>query len=118
MKTPALMSSVDFSRYEIILPVENLVEPIEKFNSAREIIFTRITPKKVRETDIKKFIAERIKISDDRIIFGVKIFSDGTIKPSEVLKVLNENFGANINIADAKINRTALLSRGRNLLDT
>lgn len=117
-KTPALMSAVDFSRYEIFLPItENLIAAVEKFNAAREIKFTRVTPKKIRELEIKKFMAERIKISDDRIIFGVKIFEDGTLKPSEILKVLND-FGAEINIADAKINRTALLSRGKNLLDT
>lgn len=91
-------------------------EAVEKFNSAEEIIFTQITPKKVREFDAKKYMAEQIKILDGKIIFGVKIFLDGTIKPVEVLKVLNE-FGAEINILDAKINRTALLSRGRNLLD-
>ena len=62
-------------------------------------------------------MAERIKISDERIIFGVKIFLEGSLKPVEILKVLSENFGAKINISDAKINRTALLSRGRNLLD-
>ena len=39
------------------------------------------------------------------------------MKASEVLKILQENFGLEIEIADAKINRTALLSRGRNLLD-
>lgn len=117
-KVPALMSAVDFSRYEIKLSeTENLAEAVEKFNNSREIIFTRVTPKKIREIEIKQFMAERIKISDDRIIFGVKISSDGSIKPSEVLKVLNENFGAKINVANAKINRVALLSRGRNLLD-
>ena len=121
-KTPALMSAVDFSRYEIkISPVENLAEAVKNFNDADEIIFTRITPKKTREIEIKKFIAERIKIfdNDGEIIlkFGVKITPEGSLKPSEVLKVLNENFGTKINIANARINRTDLLSRGKNLLD-
>ncbi|MBR6012778.1 MAG: TIGR03960 family B12-binding radical SAM protein [Selenomonadaceae bacterium] len=119
-KAPALMSSVDFSRYEVKIPlVENLFDAVKKFNDTKEIIFTRITPKKTREIEIKTFIAERIKILDETTFtFGIKITPEGSLKPVEVLKVLNENFGAEINIADSKINRTDLLSRGRNLLDT
>lgn len=122
-KTPALMSTVDFSRYEVkISSAENLSDAVKKFNDAKEIIFMRITPKKTREIEIKNFIAERIKIfeDDNEIIlkFGVKITPEGSLKASEVLKVLNENFGAKINISNAKINRTDLSSRGKNLLDT
>ena len=125
-KVPALMSAVDFSRYEISVPSENnfdeVSEIVKKFNDAKEILFTRITPKKTRELEIKKYIAERVKILDkvgDEIIlkFGIKITQEGSLKPSEVLKVLSEKFGLEIKIAAAKINRTALLSRGRNLLD-
>ena len=119
-KTPALMSAVDFSRYEIkISSAENLSDAVKNFNDAEKILFTRITPKKTREIEIKKFMAERIKNSDEETLtFGIKITPEGSLKPSEVLKVLNENFGAQINISDAKINRTSLLSRGKNLLDT
>lgn len=125
-KVPALMSAVDFSRYEISVPCEEnfdaVSEIVKKFNDAKEILFTRITPKKTREIEIKKYLAERLKVIDKvdgEIIlrFGIKITPEGSLKPSEVLKVLNESFGLQIKITDAKINRTALLSRGRNLLD-
>ena len=49
--------------------------------------------------------------------FGIKITTEGSMKPSEVLKILQENFNLPIEISNAKINRTALLSRGKNLLD-
>lgn len=125
-KVPALMSAVDFSRYEISVPCEENFESVaqiaKKFNDAKEILFTRITPKKTREIEIKKYLAERLKVVEkigEEIIlkFGIKITPEGSLKPSEVLKVLSENFGLKIKITDAKINRTALLSRGRNLLD-
>lgn len=121
-KTPALMSAVDFSRYEVEIPFTgDASEVIKKFNDAEKIIFDRITPKKARQFDAKKFIAERLKIisnDNDKLIlkFGIKITPEGSLKPSEVLKIL-QHFGLKIEIASAKINRTALLSRGRNLLD-
>ncbi len=125
-KVPALMSAVDFSRYEVSVPCEEnfdtVAEIVKKFNDAKEILFTRITPKKMREIEIKKYLAERLKLIDKvdgEIIlkFGIKITTEGSLKPSEILKVLSEKFGLQIKITDAKINRTALLSRGRNLID-
>ena len=89
----------------------------KKFNSAKEIIFTRVTPKHTREIEIKSYIAEPLKVSkvdgETLLTFGTKINLDGTIKPSEVLKALN----LPIEVTAAKINRTALLSHGKNLLD-
>ena len=121
-KVPALMSAVDFSRYEVIVAgdLDSAVVAADKFNLAQEIIFTRVTPKVTRAFDIKNYIAESVKVSkvaeDLLITFGVKITTDGTVKPSEILKVLRD-FGLDIEVAAAKINRTALLSRGKNLLD-
>jgi len=117
------MSLVDFSRYEVSIPYADDAKIfVENFNAAKEIIFTRITPKKMREFDAKKYIAERLKIlsndNDELVIkFGIKITPEGSLKPVEVLKILQENFGMQIEISAARINRTALLSRGRNLLD-
>ena len=122
-KVPALSAAIDFSRYEIFIDAdfEETVNAAEKFNAAKEINFTRVTPKHTREIEIKKYIAEPLKVSkvDGEILltFGTKIFSDGTIKPSEILQALRENFNLNIEVTAAKINRTALLSRGKNLLD-
>ena len=122
-KIPALMSAVDFSRYEVTIPFTgDATISIKNFNDAEEIIFTRITPKKTRQFDAKKYIAEKIKIlsntNDELVIkFGIKITPEGSLKPAEVLKILCENFGLDIKISSAKINRTALLSRGKNLLD-
>ncbi|MBQ7705150.1 MAG: TIGR03960 family B12-binding radical SAM protein [Selenomonadaceae bacterium] len=122
-KVPALTAAIDFSRYEVLIDAdfESAVDAAKKFNAAKEINFTRVTPKHTREIEIKSYIAEPLKISkvDGEILltFGTKINLYGTIKPSEVLKVLRENFNLQIEIEAAKINRTVLLSRGKNLLD-
>ena len=124
-KAQALTSLVDFARYEIFVPFDedfNAAEAAAKnFNSAQKIFYNRITPKKSREIEIKSLMAESIKIFEVdggiKIKFGVKIKQDGTVKPAEILKVLREQFNLRIEILEAKINRTALLSRGKNLLD-
>ncbi len=122
-KVPALSAAIDFSRYEIFIDAdfEETLKAAEMFNAAKEINFTRVTPKHTREIEIKKYIAEPLKVSkvDGEILltFGTKIFLDGTIKPSEILQVLREIFNLQIEVTAAKINRTALLSRGKNLLD-
>ncbi len=118
-KVTALSAAIDFSRYEIFVDAdfETALTAAQNFNAAKEIHFTRITPKHTREIEIKNYIAEPVKVSkvDGGILitFGTKIFLDGTVKPSEVLQVLN----LNIEVTAAKINRTVLFSHGKNLLD-
>ena len=117
-KVKPVMSLVEMSRYEVRLPFEEKNLPaaqksVESFNAAEEIHFTRITPKKTRELELKKYLAEpislRITHSALRIEFAVKILPEGSLKPGEVLKVLREQFDFPADISEAKINRTELL---------
>ena len=125
-KAKPVMSLVDLSRYEVLLPFDkNFFDAAQvaakNFNATPEIKFTRITPKKTREFDIKKYLAEPVEIAltGDEILlkFAVEITPEGSLKPSEVLKVLRERFDFPAEISGAKINRTALLYKGKNLLD-
>ena len=125
-KSKPVMSLVDLSRYEIRLPFDKKFLDaaqisVKNFNATPEIKFTRITPKKTRELELKKYLIEpaEIFLSSDEIIlkFAVEITSEGSLKPSEVLKVLREQFDFPADISAAKINRTALLCKGKNLLD-
>ena len=116
-KVKPVMSLAEMSRYEVRLPLEEKLfdaaqMSIKNFNAAAEIKFTRITPKKTRELEIKKYIAEPVKIFwDGELVmrFLIKIFPDGSLKPSEVLKVLREQFEFPADISSAQINRTELL---------
>ncbi len=125
-KFKPVMSLVDLSRYEIRLPFdEKLLSDakiaVKNFNETPEIIFTRITPKKTREIDAKKYLAAPVEVfmSGDEILikFSVRIAPEGSLKPVEVLKILRERFKFPADVSNAKINRTALLSAGKNLLD-
>ena len=124
-KVQPVMSLVDLSRYEVRLPFDKKYLDaaqisIKNFNATPEINFTRITPKKTRELEIKKYIAEPIKIAlfgEEVVIkLAIKITPTGSVKPSEILQVLHERFNFPVDVASARINRTALLSKGKNLL--
>ena len=124
-KSKPVMSLVDLSRYEVRLPFEEKFLSaaqlsIKNFNATPEIKFTRVTPKKTRELELKKYLVEPVEISlagDELLIkFAVKITPEGSLKPSEVLKILREQFDFPADISAAKINRTALLCNGKNLV--
>ena len=125
-KVKPVMSLVDLSRYEIRLPFDEKFFDaaqisVDAFNSTPTIKFTRITPKKIRELEMKNYIAERVKMSfaDGELVikFATHITPEGSVKPSEVLKILRERFDFPTDLTDAKINRTELLHAGKNLLE-
>ena len=120
------MSLVDLSRYEVRLPFDEkffdaAISSVRNFNAASEIKFTRITPKKIRELELKRCLAERVELSlsDGELVikFATRITPDGSIKPSEVLNILRERFNFPVDLSPAQINRTELLHAGKNLLD-
>ena len=117
-KAKPVMSLAEMSRYEVRLPFEEKFfdaaqVAVKNFNAAAEIKFTRITPKKTRELELKKYLAEPVEIilagGELLIKFGIRITAEGSIKPSEVLKILREQFGFPADVSTAKINRTKLL---------
>ena len=125
-KSKPVMSLVDLSRYEVRLPFDEKLLPAaqlaaQNFNATPSITFTRITPKKTRELDAKKYIAAPVEVTlsggEVLITFATRITAEGSLKPSEVLKILRERFDFPADFAEAKINRTALLAAGKNLLD-
>lgn len=125
-KSKPVMSLVDLSRYEVRLPFDRKFFDaaqlsVKNFNATPQINFTRITPKKTRDLELKKYLVEPVAISlagDELLIkFAVLITPEGSLKPSEVLKILRERFNFPADFSAAKINRTALLCKGKNLLD-
>ena len=115
-KSKPVMSLVDLSRYEIRLPFDKKFWDaaqiaVKNFNATPEINFTRITPKKTRELELKKYLVEPVTMRNaqcvmrnDEIIlkFAVEITSEGSLKPSEVLKVLREQFDFPADISAAQ----------------
>lgn len=125
-KSRPVMSLVDLSRYEVRLPFDAELYAaaqmsVDKFNGTVEVWFTRVTPKKTREIEVKKYLAEPVTVGlvggELLTKLSIRIFPDGSLKPSEVLRVLRERFDFPADMEPARINRVGLLSGGKNLLD-
>ena len=124
-KVTKLMAAADLSSYEVRIPyfgeLAEAEAAIESFNEAKEFLYTRVTPKKTREIELKQYIVKPIEtqLAGSVLILNidVKITPTGSVKPSEVVHILHENFNLQINENEAQIHRTTLTSKGRNLLD-
>ena len=124
-KVTKLMAAADMSSYKIHIPYADQLSKVESaikaFNAAEVINYTRITPKKTRELEIKHYIAKPIEmqLKDSMLILNIdiRITLTGSIKPSEVIHILHENFNLQVDENKAQIHRTKLTSKGKNLLD-
>ena len=124
-KHKSLMAEVDLADYELFMPLEGdwdkAVESVQEFNQLTEYVYHRVTPKKVRDIEIKQYIKEPVKISmsGDRLKLEMSIIitQTGTIKSSDILKILAEEFGLPINPVRALINRKAMYGEGKALID-
>ena len=124
-KVSALMASIDESRYEITVPFDGDLnaarESVEQFNRAESIEFTRVTPKKTREIELKRYVKRPIEIaevgSELRLTIDIVITPVGSVKPIEVLQTLSDRFALKADVARVKIHRVSLTAAGRELLD-
>ena len=118
-KAPALMALADASKYEITVGFDGeeaaARAAVERFNGASSIVFTRVTPKKTRELDIKRYVMRPIEFAIDggrlRLTVEIKVSAEGSVKPIEVLKVIG------IDSSVVSIHRLNLTSNGRDLFD-
>lgn len=119
----ALMAAANLAKYSVKIKFngsfEDAKSAINAFNKAKSVMFTRITPKKTREKDIKTYIKSPLKfeIYDDtlKILMEIGIDEKGSVKPVEVLNALSEKFKLQIDPEDAKIKRTELSKDGESL---
>lgn len=72
------------------------MESIEGFNKLSTFLYKRITPKKIREMDVKPMILEPMKCSfhDGRayLTFSLIRSTTGTVQPKDIWKMLAESF--------------------------
>ncbi len=126
-KQKALMAAVDLAQYDTFVPLEGdfkaAQEACRRFNGLPEYIYHRVTPKKIRDIEIKQYMAAPVSVElcEDgktlHITADIRITSTGSIKNGEVLKILADDFGLPITIERALVDRRALLSEGRPLID-
>ncbi len=124
-KKSSLMAEADLACYRISVPYAGREEEaraaVKSFNEAKEITYTRVTPKKVRTKEIKQYMGEALSVEagDGKLQIGmqIKITSAGSVKPGEILFLLRDRFGLDIHEEQADIRRTALLGRGKPLIE-
>lgn len=102
IKQAALMASVNCAAYSIAAPLRNaasndaVADSVAAFNTAAAVIYTKHTPKGLREIDVKTYMAQPVAVSvADAMVklqLLVKIMPTGSIKPTAVLDVLVQQF--------------------------
>lgn len=124
-KHTALMAAADLAKYEISVPYRGEAADAEhavgRFNRAAEAVYLRVTPKKRREIEVKQYMAKPVEVVPEqgilKLLMDIRITPTGSVKPGEVLALLQERFGLQADGRQALIHRTELLGNGRNLME-
>jgi radical SAM-linked protein len=124
-KHKALMAEVDLAGYEIKVPLHGDLteasEAVERYNNEAEVFYKRVTPKKMREIEVKQYMKKNILLQGtaDMLTLHMRIIitSAGSIKPGEILEILKDSFGMPIEPMEALINRQTLSGGGKPLID-
>ncbi len=76
--------------------IDKVQENIQKFNDLDTFIYQRVTPKKVREMDVKPMIIQpmKVRIEGNRayLTFSLIRSQSGTVQPKDIWKLLAESF--------------------------
>ena len=116
-KSAPLMAIVNLATYDVTVPcmAEGFVaveDSIRRYNEAKEVLYTRETPKGRKEIEVKQYMAKPINVlqQDNHVLLAIdiKITPTGSIKPGEVLAALVLMFELNVDKDNALINRTGL----------
>ena len=75
---------------------EEAEKQIAKFNALTSFLYKRVTPKKIREMDVKPMIMEpmKVRIENNRayLTFSLIRSNNGTVQPKDIWKMLAESF--------------------------
>jgi radical SAM-linked protein len=121
----ALMAVINLAAYRINVPLQSgdftaAQECINSFNQAQMVQFVKESPKGKREINVKQYVSQAAIVQAPcgiEISMTVAITPTGSVKPSDVLKTLVDQFGLAVNPAAALINRTGLYVDGLSPLD-
>ena len=124
-KAPALMAQTDEARYSLLVPYDGTEEEakaaVSAYNKAPEAIYNRVTPKKKREIETKQYMLKPVTVEclegGIKLDFDISVTPEGSVKPLEVFTVIVESFNLKANPAQARIERTGLLGKGRRLIE-
>ena len=99
-KVKKMMAICNYAVYEVKGPVIEAVDWVsllEPFNSAEEVLYEKVTPKKTRTIDVKHFIKEPLVATVDNgmvtIRMAIGVYPEGTMKPGDMWKLGKEQYG-------------------------
>ena len=112
---PALMSVAGGAEYRVTLPWTGEIDPaVEAFNRAETVYFEKQAPKakeKVKRIDVKFYIPRIDAVQTDnttQLHFHCRITHDGSMKAVDLLHTLNEQYGLQMPVEKADIERLDL----------
>lgn len=112
----SLTAACRMAEYKIDVPctadAAEVYKALETFAAAERVVFTRVTDKKTRTKDIKKYLLTPpdaiLSAGMLTLTLKISVTDAGSVKPAEVLEILARDFGLPITPAQAKICRTKL----------
>jgi len=114
----ALMAMVNQAVYRVAFPLPDCltypmaVECVGRFNLAEQVQYIKESPKGRRQVEVKQYLAKNIIAVATpgglELELTIRITANGSIKPSEVLNVLIDQFDLAVDRNAAIINRTGL----------
>lgn len=116
-KNTSLMAIINRADYHVSVPLnhgaskETVIDGIDKFNQAQEVKHVRTSPKGRKEIDVKNLMAAPITVEFSNVAhlnMKIIITPGGSIKATEVLCSMAENFALPLRIEQAKIERLGL----------
>ncbi len=114
-KIPKLMASAACADYLVQVPcTQACAEELHKFNAAVSVLFQKPIPKgrgKTKEIEVKNFITRvdgNFNNNNLELKFSCKITPTGSMKATELLKILRDQFALPILLEQADIERTDL----------
>lgn len=120
-KHKALMALVNLAVYRVFVSAgdgekDTAADAICRFNEGNSVIFVKENPKGRREIDVKQYIEDDIALNTTtsglELIMTIKITPTGSVKPSEILQVLIDDFGLPADSKAALIDREGLFVSG------
>lgn len=117
-RSRSLMASVNLAVFTVDAPLladrstQEAYHSLESFNQAEQVFYTKESPKGKRVIDVKQFLSKNLDLavtgSRIRIKTDIKITPTGSMKPSDILHVLVEQFAFPVDKNAALINREGL----------
>ena len=112
---PALMSVAGGAEYRVTIPwTGDIASAVDDFNRAETVMFEKQAPKakdKVKKIDVKFYISDLSVIQrehETELHFHCRITHNGSMKAVDLLNTLNEQYGLQLPVEKADIERLDL----------